>query len=340
MLNPNEQNLDPEEMKRIIEEQESQDIINDPYIANAEKLKQSAKKDGLGKVNISRGKGGRIDNSETELSADTFLGYHTVHPEDLPSRGLFYPMGTEIQIRPAKVEEIRHFSTLQERDLFDVDEKLNHIVQSCTKIRTKTRMMSWKDILEEDRIYIILAIRALTFSKGENKLQVKKNCPDCNEENAIEIANENLQFNALPEDLLKYYDDYNKVLAIKTKSCGTIYMKPPTIGIMQVVTKYIRDKERNGESWDKAHIQILPYIQHEWRGFTEKEVFQSEVNFQGWNDVKYTLHYRLAEQIKVGVKPDVACSCKSCGAEVTAPISFRGGIKDLFVVSDISGELL
>jgi hypothetical protein len=330
--------LSEEEMKRIIEEQERQGAVNDPIIENAKRLKESAKKDGLGKVDTKRGKGGLVDS--TELNSDMILGFHTVHSADMPSGGLFYPSDVDIQIRPAKVAEIRHFSTLQERDLFDVDEKLNHIVQSCTKIRTKTRVMSWKDLLEEDRIYIILAIRALTFSKGENKLQVKKNCPDCNTENSIEIANENLQFNSIPEDLMKYYDDYNRVLTIQTKSCGTIYMKPPTIGVMQVVTKYIREKERQGENWDKAHIQVLPYIQHEWRGFTEKEIFQSEVDFQGWDDTKYTLHYRLAEQIKVGVKPDVSCSCKACGAEVTAAINFRGGIKDLFVVSDISGELL
>jgi len=330
--------LSDEEMKRIVEEQERQGAVNDPIIENAKKLKESARKDGLGKVDTKRGKGGLIDS--TELNSDMILGYHTVHPADMPSGGLFYPTDVDIQIRPAKVAEIRHFSTLQERDLFDVDEKLNHIVQNCTKIRTKTRVMSWKDLLEEDRIFIILAIRALTFSKGENKLQVKKNCPDCNTENTIEIANENLQFNSIPSDLMKYYDDYNRVLTIQTKSCGTIYMKPPTIGVMQVVTKYIREKERQGENWDKAHIQVLPYIQHEWRGFTEKEIFQSEVDFQGWDDTKYTLHYRLAEQIKVGVKPDVSCSCKACGAEVTAAINFRGGIKDLFVVSDISGELL
>ena len=332
------QNPNEEEMKRIAEEQERELPISDPYLENAKRLKESAKKDGLGKVDTKRGKGGAID--PTELNSDMVLGYHPLHAEDLPSRGLFYPSDVEIQIRPAKVAEIRHFSTLQERDLFDVDDKLNHIVQNCIKIRTKTRIMSWKDILEEDRIYVLLAIRALTFSKGENKLQVKKNCPDCNTENTIEIANQNLQFNTIPDDLLKYYDEYNRVLSIQTKSCGTIYLKPPAIGVMQTVTKYLREKERQGDNWDKAYIQILPYIQHEWRGFTEKEIFQGEVDFQGWDDTKYTLHYRLAEQIKVGVKPDVSCACKACGTEVTAAINFRGGIKDLFVVSDISGELL
>ena len=212
------------------------------------------------------------------------------------------------------------------------------IIDNC--LRNRARKWTWKDILEEDRIFIILAVRALTFSKGENKLQVKKNCPDCNTENVIEIANQNLQFNTIPSDLMKYYDEFNRVLSIQTKSCGTIYMKPPTIGVMQIVTKYIREKERQGENWDKAYVQILPYVQHEWRGFTEREIFQGEVDFQGWDDTKYTLHYRLAEQVKVGVKPDVVCSCKACGSEVAAAINFRGGIKDLFVVSDISGELL
>lgn len=330
--------LNDDEMKRIVQEQENQEQINDPYLANAQRLKESAKKDGLGKVDTKKSKGGRIDSEDA--SSDLVLGYHNMHISDLPSKGLFYPLDVDLQIRPAKVAEIRHFSTLQERDLFDVDEKLNHILQNCTKMRTKTRVMSWKDILEEDRIFIILAVRALTFSKGENKLQVKKNCPDCNTENVIEIANQNLQFNTIPSDLMKYYDEFNRVLSIQTKSCGTIYMKPPTIGVMQIVTKYIREKERQGENWDKAYVQILPYVQHEWRGFTEREIFQGEVDFQGWDDTKYTLHYRLAEQVKVGVKPDVVCSCKACGSEVAAAINFRGGIKDLFVVSDISGELL
>lgn len=326
------QNQDQENLKKIVEEQEKQEFIQDPYIQAANQLSESARKDGLGKVNLNK--------HNEDINANMLLGYQNIHAEDMPSGGLFYPLDIEILIRPAKVAEIRHFSTLQERDLFDIDEKLNNIIQSCTTIRTKSRVMSWKDILEEDRIYLILAIRALTFSKGENKLQVKKACDDCNTENEIEIANQNLQFNSIPQDLMKYYDTTERMLNIQTKSCGIIKMKPPTIGVMHVISKYIREKDRSGENWDRAHIQILPYIRQEWRGFSEKDIFTSEVDFQGWGETKYTLHYRLAEQVKVGVKPEVSCNCKSCGAEVTAPINFRGGIKDLFVVPDITGELL
>jgi hypothetical protein len=43
---------------------------------------------------------------------------------------------------------------------------------------------------------------------------------------------------------------------------------------------------------------------------------------------------------KVGVKEKFNTICEKCHSEVTTPISFPGGIKGLFVVSDISGELL
>jgi hypothetical protein len=44
--------------------------------------------------------------------------------------------------------------------------------------------------------------------------------------------------------------------------------------------------------------------------------------------------------IRVGVDEKVHGTCTSCGAEIHAPISFPRGIKSLFVVSDIAGELL
>ena len=44
--------------------------------------------------------------------------------------------------------------------------------------------------------------------------------------------------------------------------------------------------------------------------------------------------------MKVGVKPEMGFPCKSCGEEVTVPLTFPGGIKALFIIPDISSELL
>lgn len=307
------------------------DIKNDPYLKSAKKIEDITGKKGLGKVKMGPDEG---------PTSDEILGWHSLFVEDLPSRGLFYPRDCKMQIRAARVEEIRQFSTMEERDLFDVDDKLNLILRNCLKIKTGDRVLSWKDLLEEDRVYAILAIRDLTFKEGENKLQIKKQCPECGHENKKDINNQIWSFNKIPEDVMKYYSEEERCFVIRTKSYGEFRMKPPTIGVMQVVTEYIRDKQQNNEFWDKSYIQILPYTTLDHRGFNSKSIFDGEVEFKGWDEKKYLIHYRMAEKIKVGVKPEVEFPCAECGAEVTAPVSFPDGVKSLFIVSDISDELL
>jgi hypothetical protein len=48
----------------------------------------------------------------------------------------------------------------------------------------------------------------------------------------------------------------------------------------------------------------------------------------------------LVEKAKIGVKPEFAFPCDSCGEEVAVPLTFPGGIKALFIIQDISSELL
>lgn len=338
-------NSNEEEMKKAVESRENQsETINpaaDPYLENAKQIEEITGKAGLGNVNIMKGKDVNLESQAT-VNPDMILGWHPIHVEEMPSAGLFYPYDIRITIRAAYVAEIRHWSTLNDRDMYDVEDKLNHIMQNCTKIYAGNRVLSWKDILEEDRIFLILAIRELTFKDGENKLQVEKKCDDCGTKNSIEIKNSNWVYNKLPEDIIKYYNEDKRVLSIQTKSYGIIDMKPPTIGVFQIITKFVQEKQAAGEYYDQAYAQILPYVRQEWRGFNDKDIFNGEIDFKAWDERKYTLYYRLAEKVKVGVQPDISCKCSECGAEVTAQVNFQqsGGIKGLFVVSNIAGELL
>jgi hypothetical protein len=204
---------------------------------------------------------------------------------------------------------------------------------------------SFKDILEEDRVYIILSIRELTFKEGEQKLMMpvkSRECKtsSCKSQESVELKTNNLQFQPSNDTLEKYYDFENKCYSIQTKNHGVVVMAPPTIGVMRSITEYVRKKEQEGKQWDKSMVSIMPYLQREWRGWGEKEIFAAMTSFQGWDSTKYSIVYRLAEQMKVGVKPEMNFPCQSCGEEVTVPLSFPGGIKALFIISDISSELL
>ena len=204
---------------------------------------------------------------------------------------------------------------------------------------------SYRDVLEEDRIYLILSIRELTFKDGENKLMMpvtKKNCKTgtCKSQESVELRTGNLQFNDKDDLLEKYYDHENKCFTVTTKNHGTLTIAPPTIGVMRSVTDWIRKREEENKPWDKSSLGILPYIQREWRGFNDKEIFSAITNFQGWDSSKYSIIYRLVEKAKIGVKPEFAFPCDSCGEEVAVPLTFPGGIKALFIIQDISSELL
>jgi hypothetical protein len=269
--------------------------------------------------------------------ADVVLGYHAIPIKSLPSAGMFYPEGTELHIRSAKVVEIRHFSTMDENNILDVDEKLNSILESCTRVTSNKKRMSYKDLLEEDRFFLILSIRDLTFPEPESNLSVD-HLDKKGDTHKIEVSKDNFTYFKVPESIDKYYDRAERTFLIETKSFGTIQLAPPTIGIMQKMTAYIKDRQEKSLKVDQSVLQIMPYMITEWRGFTDKEIFKFEIEMNSWSNKKYSLIYKLAEQMKVGIKPDMNVQIGDDWEDV--PIGFRDGIKSIFIVQDIAGELL
>ena len=310
---------------------ENTDATNNETVETVDPIEEKINKEGLGSVNMERYATQKADKS------DFVLGYHSVDMETLFSRGRFYPQDTKISIRSAKVAEIRHFSTMNENSLLDIEEKLNGIVKSCMRIESPNKKLSYKDLLEEDRIAILLQIRDLTFPEAENKLMLKaENSYGTTKD--VELATRNFVTSEIPEEIEKYYDAVARCFRIQTKSSGEILMKPPCIGVMEEVTKYIKEQNDNKKRWDQAFVQILPYIQLDWRGFNQTEIFNQEVAFQGWNEKKYMVTYRLAEKMKIGAEPEMLVDVD--GEDVSVPLQFPGGIKSLFIISDLAGELL
>ena len=285
----------------------------------------------LGSVNMDR------YNPQKAQDADLVLGYHDVPLVSLPSGGMFYNKGTKISIRSAKVAEIRHFSTIDENNVLDIDEKLNSMIEACIRITSESKRMSYKDILEEDRFYLILSIRDLTFPDPESALKIDHLDKKGNT-HEIQIDKKYFQYFKIPAELDKYYDDKARSFLIETKSFGTIEMKPPVIGIMQKVTEYIKKRQQEGLKIDQSLLQIIPFLIKDWRGFNDKTIFDFEIEMNGWTSKKYNLVYTLAEKMKIGIQPNMLVQLGDEEEEV--PISFRDGIKSLFVIQDIAGELL
>jgi len=306
----------------------------DPYQSMVEGKDQEiineVKKNGLGKASMAR------FQNET-LDSDLHLGWVQLNLNELPSHGKFYPTDAVLKIRSAKVAEIRAFSIMDEGNLIDIEFNLNAIVKGCTQFKSGTKMLSYKDILEEDRIFLILSIRDLTFPEPENKLMLKGQ--DSNGESFdVELSTKYFDTEEVPAEIEQYYDSEKRTYVVQTKSAGEVIIAPPSIGVMEEITKFMQSRQSERKTWDASFIQIAAYLVQDWRGFNSKSIFEMEVEFQGWSERKYMVIYRLAEKMKIGVKSNLVVDRQ--GEEVLVPLDFPGGIKSLFIISDLSSELL
>ena len=145
---------------------------------------------------------------------------------------------------------------MDENNYIDMEEKLNSIVESCMQMSSGKKRLSYKDLLEEDRIIVLLSVRDLTFPEPENKLMLKGKTEQGKRPVDIELAIKNLVPTTIDEEIEKYYDEKARTYVIKTRSAGEVKMHPPTIGVMQEVTNYLKDRQEKEVEFDKAFIPV------------------------------------------------------------------------------------
>ena len=321
-----------EEMARALDAKDGINRTIETPAEDVSEMEAVIDSSGLGRVNMQN-----FGPAKPEKS-DDILGWHVLDLNELPSKGKFYPADTVLKIRSAKAAEIRHFSTMDDNNYIDMEEKLNHVVASCSQMTGDGKKLSYKDILEEDRIILLLSIRDLTFPEPENKLILKGKTEKTKKSVEIELSVKNLVPTEIEAEIEKYYDAKARTYVIQTKSAGEVRMKPPTIGVMEEVTSYLRDRQEKEIEIDKAFIQILPYTVSDWRQLSLTKIFSLEVDYKAWDDRKYMIMYRLAEKMRIGVQTELYAEVD--GEPAKAPLDFPGGIKSLFIISDLSGELL
>jgi hypothetical protein len=293
---------------------------------------------------------GRIEPQrvpQPEFSPGLEFGWKNLPLSVLPSKGLFYPEGTKIAIRAAEVREIRHFSSIDEEDLIDLNERLNFILSKCSTMHFPSEgVVSYKDLKQEDRFFLVMAIRDLTFIQGENRIIItptttcgkKEACPIAN---GIELRTGILSDYEIDSRVMKYYSPISRNFVFPVRKIGKeIRMTVPSIGVMEAVSSFVVESERKGIEVEESFVKIAPFIFEEWRGLDSDKIKQRMLESNDWSKEEFSLYFELCETIKIGTQLDVNVMCPTCGVEVTAPITFPGGFKSLFVISDIFGELL
>ncbi len=289
-----------------------------------------------------------LGKAESYTNSPSFdVGWKNLPVELLPSKGMFYPSGAKIAIRAADVKEIRHFSAIDEDDRLDIEEKLGYVIDRCLRMDFPGEgVVSFKDLIQEDRFFAVMAIRDLTFISGENSiiLMPKIKCDDkaeCPFSRGMELRTGALRSYELDPKILKYYNNSTRSFTFEVKKIGkTIEMSVPTIGINRAISDFVIYCSSRNIDIDEGFLKIAPFILKEWRGLTNERILMRMREADYWSKEEYSLYFGLSEKIKIGTEIDVKQICPVCGKEVTADIAFPSGLRSLFVISDIFGELL
>jgi len=278
--------------------------------------------------------------------ADT--GWKNLPVSILPTEGIYYPDGTRIAIRAAEVREIRYFSTIDDDDRLDIEEKLSYVLERCSRMEFPNEgVMSYKDLKQEDRFFIIMAIRDLTFVKGENSIILKpqktcKQTPDCPFKEGIELRTGCLSSYKIDPKIMEYYNHSTRSFLFTVKSSGKkIALHIPSIGVTQAISNFVVSQTRLGNPPDDAFIKLAPFVFADWRDLNELSIASKMREIDYWSKEEFSLIFELSERIKLGTELVVKQNCPVCGGmEVTAEITFPQGLRSLFVISDIFRELI
>lgn len=282
---------------------------------------------------------------EKNMPLGNQIGWIPLPLESLPTRGLFYPVETAIAIRSATGAEIRHWSTLQDDPesnpnyLSDLDDMLNYILERCVTIKatsTETnqgKYLSWKDIKEIDRFYILLAVHELTFPNGENKLQVK-----VSDDKKIDVKKDMVSYIKLDPKLMQYYDEVDRCFVFTLKNKRILKVDIPSVGIVQWLKHYVIRKQQAQEVIEEDYINYAPFIVRDWKGLTDSIYEKFVEDSQKWDVTIISLLVEIKKRFRDTINPVIRYVDEG-GAERSAPLSFQGGIKSLFLISDPFGQL-
>lgn len=262
------------------------------------------------------------------------IGWHKLPIGDLPTQGFFYPEGTEITIRAAIGNEIRHWSTINEEDLSALDDMLNYVIERCAKIKFPDNKSSWRDIKEIDRFYILLAIREITFVDGENKLQVKTS-----ETSKIDVTKDMVNYITFDERLMKYYDSKERLFVLIFKNGKRLKITIPSVGVTNWLKNYILRKRIANEVIDEDFISFAPFVVLDWKGLNDDSYGQIILDSHNWSTAEISVLTKVRDIFGDAVDPVVRYLDEE-GGEREVPLTFQGGIKSLFLISDPFSELV
>lgn len=275
-------------------------------------------------------------------SVDIRDGWIDVDKSLLGDRAIFYPEDWNFRIRPATVEAIRNWSTIDENNIISMDDVFNEVMKACVSIVTPAGPLPWGNICSWDRFFFMLLIREYTFAHGEKAIKYEEDCIECENPITFELTSQSMMYELPDPELLKYYDQQTRSWRIDPEEydvdAAPITLYVPTLEKDANIKSWLiaRVQENRNRKIDNVFMKFAPWLSQKISkdaDISKKQIRELEMIYKSWDAEMFGFMDEVINNIAVTPSQKLIMTCPVCGEEVTSPIRFPGSIRDIFNVS-------
>ena len=265
-------------------------------------------------------------------------GWIPLDRNEMGKRSMFYPEDWEFAIRPATVQAIKNWTSVDEEDPQELNKVFNEIIRLCVRISdSKGVVHTWQEMNSWDRFWFILKVREYTFVHGESKIEYTDQCDNCDEDLVFTLNSQSLTFEFPDEDIIQKYWDGNKWVIDPREydvDADPITLYTPKLGKDQAIIEWAVARARMGkkdidENFVKFLVWMISKPSRDPQNF-ETQVRQAHNTYKGWSIDMHSFMTDVINNISINPSEKLSTKCPHCGAEVTSQVQFPNGVRVLF----------
>ena len=261
----------------------------------------------------------------------------------LGERAVFYPESWQFRIRPATVEAIRNWSTLDEENFTSIDDVLTEVLKACVSIVSPSGPIPVGNICIWDRFFFVLIAREYTFTRGECKIEYEEDCIECSNPVKFNLTSDSLMFEMPDEEVMPMYNQEERCWEIDPEEYEVYGQAPiklyvPTVDKNENIKAWMiqRLQENRNRKIDQTFLKfaiwLAPKIAKD-PAISQKQIRELEMIYKGWDTIMFSFMDDVVRNIIVTPSTKLKTTCPVCGEEQTSEIRFPNSIRDLFNVS-------
>lgn len=271
-------------------------------------------------------------------------GYIDVDRRLLGERDQYYPADWRFKIKPATVDAIRNWSTIDNESANSIDDVFNEMLKYCLTIQTPMGPLPWNNIHSWDRFFFVLLIREYTFINGETKIEWSEECANCDSFVTFRLTSQSLMYDMPDPEIMPYFSAETRSWIINPADFDVEYDEPVELYLPTL------EKDANIKSWmisklqqnrnakiDPVFVRFLPWLAPKISKdatIAARQIRELEVKFKMWDTEMFAFMDNVLRNIIITPSLKIKSVCEACGEEVTADIRFPNGVSDLFAMAN------